>query len=223
MCVKLKVYFLNLPGHLESSERVHGSLEVRAYERKHCPWSFRQAFCRPQEQSSAPCPLISDWDSFILNTLVLGFFYGIHSPLGHVNRCWWKCLKKELPRVINSWPSRPNHAGRSVCWIAHRCFYLELSWIECLLASIYGLPLVVKHLPAKAGDMGLIPGWGIIPWWRKWQPTPVFLPGESHGQRSLVGYSPWGHKRIGHDLATKTTSSQYICIHVYFMYHVCYT
>ena len=33
-----------------------------------------------------------------------------------------------------------------------------------------------------------------IPWRRKWQPTPVFLPGESHVQRSLVGYSPWGHK-----------------------------
>ena len=33
-----------------------------------------------------------------------------------------------------------------------------------------------------------------IPWKRKWQPTPVFLSGESHGQRSLVGYSPWGHK-----------------------------
>ena len=33
-----------------------------------------------------------------------------------------------------------------------------------------------------------------IPWRRKWQPTPVFLPGESHGQRSLVGYSLWGHK-----------------------------
>ena len=32
------------------------------------------------------------------------------------------------------------------------------------------------------------------PWSRKWQPTPVFLPGESHGQRSLVGYSPRGHK-----------------------------
>ena len=29
---------------------------------------------------------------------------------------------------------------------------------------------------------------------RKWQPTPVFLPGESHGQRSLEGYSPWGRK-----------------------------
>ena len=33
-----------------------------------------------------------------------------------------------------------------------------------------------------------------IPWRRKWQPTPVLLPGESHGQRSLVGYSPWDHK-----------------------------
>ena len=35
---------------------------------------------------------------------------------------------------------------------------------------------------------------GKIPWSRKWQPTPVLLPGVSHGQRSLVGYSPWGHK-----------------------------
>ena len=33
---------------------------------------------------------------------------------------------------------------------------------------------------------------------RKWQPTPVFLPGESHGQRCLAGYSPWGHKRVRH-------------------------
>ena len=33
-----------------------------------------------------------------------------------------------------------------------------------------------------------------IPWRRKWQPTPVFLPGKCHGQRSLEGYSPWGHK-----------------------------
>ena len=33
-----------------------------------------------------------------------------------------------------------------------------------------------------------------IPWRREWQPTPVFLPGESHGQRSLAGYSPWGRK-----------------------------
>ena len=36
-----------------------------------------------------------------------------------------------------------------------------------------------------------------VSWRRKWQPTPVFLPGESHGWRSLVGYSPWG--RTGSD------------------------
>ena len=35
-----------------------------------------------------------------------------------------------------------------------------------------------------------------ILWRRAWLPTPVFLPGESHGQRSLVGYSPWGHKEL---------------------------
>ena len=57
--------------------------------------------------------------------------------------------------------------------------------------------LVVKNLPANAGnirDVGSIPGSGRSPWKRAWQPTPVILPRESRGQRSLVGYSPWGHK-----------------------------
>ena len=36
----------------------------------------------------------------------------------------------------------------------------------------------------------------MIPWWRAWQPTSVLLPGESHGQRSLAGYSPYGHKEL---------------------------
>ena len=39
---------------------------------------------------------------------------------------------------------------------------------------------------------------GKIPWRRKWQPTPVLLPRKFHGWRSLMGYSPWGH-RVGHD------------------------
>ena len=63
---------------------------------------------------------------------------------------------------------------------------------------------VVKSLPANAGDMRsrFNPWVGKIPWRRAQQPTPVFLPGESHGQRNLAGYSPWGPKRAGHDLAT---------------------
>ena len=41
---------------------------------------------------------------------------------------------------------------------------------------------------------GFHPWVGKIPWRRKWQPSPVFLPGESHGQRSLVDYRPWDRK-----------------------------
>ena len=42
-----------------------------------------------------------------------------------------------------------------------------------------------------------------FPWRRKWQPTPVFLPGKSHEQRSMVGYSPWGRKRVRYNLLTE--------------------
>ena len=59
--------------------------------------------------------------------------------------------------------------------------------------------LMVKNPHANAGDMRFEsdPWVGKIPWRRAWQPTAVFLPGESHGQRSLVGYSPRGHKELG--------------------------
>ena len=50
-----------------------------------------------------------------------------------------------------------------------------------------------KAFAYNAGDLVLIPGWE-DPWRRKWQPTPVLLPGKSHGQRSLIGYSPWDYK-----------------------------
>ena len=53
---------------------------------------------------------------------------------------------------------------------------------------------MVKNMPANVGDAGSIPWVGKIPWGRKWQPTLVFLPGKSHGQSSLVGYSPWSCK-----------------------------
>ena len=47
---------------------------------------------------------------------------------------------------------------------------------------------------------------GNIPWRREWQPTPVFLPGEFHGQRSLAGYSLWGHKES--DVTERLTHTQ---------------
>ena len=105
---------------------------------------------------------------------------------------------------------------------------------------------VGKESTCNAGDPGLIPGsgrsagegigcplqycgysfWGPgfnpwvgkIPWRRKWLPTPVFLPGESHGQRRLAGKSPWGHKEA--DTTEQLTHSlsgqgKCLCIHVH--------
>ena len=67
-----------------------------------------------------------------------------------------------------------------------------------LLCSCNSLGLqggaVIKNLPANSRRRKRCefdPWVGKIPWRRAWQPTPVLLPGESHGQRSLVGYSPW--------------------------------
>ena len=50
-----------------------------------------------------------------------------------------------------------------------------------------------KESACSGGDLGSILS-RMIPWRRAWQSTPVFLPRESYGQRSLVGYSPWGCK-----------------------------
>ena len=69
---------------------------------------------------------------------------------------------------------------------------------EQTACTLFGQRLKGKEPACHAGDsgdMGSILG-REDPWRRKWQPTPVFLPGKSHGQRSLEGYSPWGHKEL---------------------------
>ena len=60
-----------------------------------------------------------------------------------------------------------------------------------------------KESTCQCRRCGFDPWVGKIPLWRKWQPTSVFLLGKSHGQRSLLDYSPWGRKAVGHDLVTK--------------------
>ena len=86
-------------------------------------------------------------------------------------------------------------------------FFLQLAYFGgiCIpLMNSWGFPggSVVKDLPAMQETQVQSLGWEDPLWRRKWQLTPVFLPGKSHGQRSLAGYSPWGCKRIGWDLAT---------------------
>ena len=65
---------------------------------------------------------------------------------------------------------------------------------------------IVKNLPANAGDPGSIPGSVRSPGEGKWPPTPVFLSGESHGQRSPAGCSPWGCKEL--DTTKQLTHTQ---------------
>ena len=59
--------------------------------------------------------------------------------------------------------------------------------------------IAAKNPLANAGNInnsGLILRLRRFPWRRPWQPTPILLPGESHGQRSLAGCSPWGRKKL---------------------------
>ena len=70
---------------------------------------------------------------------------------------------------------------------------------------------MVKNLPAMQVDQGSVPGSGrSIPWRREWQRTLVFLPGEFHEQRSLVGSI--GSQRLGHNRAANTFIRRGICI-----------
>ena len=59
--------------------------------------------------------------------------------------------------------------------------------------------MIIKNPPANAGDIrdvGSIPGSGRSPWRRAWPPTPIFLPGESDGQKGLAGDSPWDFREL---------------------------
>ena len=79
------------------------------------------------------------------------------------------------------------------CTFCSQCFLSSLPWLWLTVGIISSqVVLVVKNLPANAGDIRdtFDPWVKKILWRRKWQPTPVFLPVESHGQRSLVSYSP---------------------------------
>ena len=75
---------------------------------------------------------------------------------------------------------------------------------EKITAGIIGFCFRGKESACQAGDTGSIPALGRSLgneiFQGRWQPTPVFLPEKSHGQRSLEGYSPWGHR---HYLATE--------------------
>ena len=70
-------------------------------------------------------------------------------------------------------------------------------------SSVVKIPLAMQET-----QMMWVPSLGQnIPWRRAWQPTPVFLPEESPGQRNLAGYSPWGHQELDMTEATKHSTA----------------
>ena len=114
----------------------------------------------------------------------------------HGNRASGRCWEMANPTFdFNSLPTCL--AGREPClWQFLGCSRNRLS-------PVLGFPggSEVKASTCNAtlpvcnpGRPGFDPSVGKIPWRWKWQPTPIFLPGESHGRRILVGYSPQGHK-----------------------------
>ena len=83
---------------------------------------------------------------------------------------------------------------------------------DCCQSSLWGFPGGASDKePAyqwgRCKRPGFDPWVGKIPCWRTWQPTPVFWPQESHGQRSLAGCRPWDHRELGHDLSTKNNNN----------------
>ena len=110
-------------------------------------------------------------------------------PRGHQSTCLSHTLAHELPDMARGFQR----------FLKRKAAQLLLSFQAVLLLWCVGFPggEVVKNPPANAGDSrdaGSTPGSGKMPWSRKRQLTLVSLPGESHRQRSLAGYSPWGRK-----------------------------
>ena len=93
--------------------------------------------------------------------------------------CTFACLCLPCPSSLCSW-------WRGWTW--------GTRLIPRLLLVIWSLVAQMVRICLQCRRPGFHPWVRKIPWRREWQPTPVLLPGQSHGQRSLVGYSPWGLK-----------------------------
>ena len=97
------------------------------------------------------------------------------------------------PYILSFYQLFPNYLCKS--------FYFSISFLFALFTPMsrdFPGGSDGKASAYNVGDWGSIPGFnpwvGKISWRRQWHPTPVFLPGKSHGQRSLVEYNPWGRK-----------------------------
>ena len=101
------------------------------------------------------------------------------------------------PALIGTWgPAAACLRDRAAPWRQEATWAPSWAMTEQLVLDLYSSGSSDDKASAyNAGDLGLIPASGRSPGeGNEWHPTPVLLPGKSHGPRSLVGYSPWGRK-----------------------------
>ena len=116
-----------------------------------------------------------------------------------------------------------------LCWVAlhqdewvmvESPLYIPYFFLKPWVLPYIRLPwwLSDKESPSQCKRHRFDPWVRKIPCRRKWLPTLVFLSGKSHGQKRLVGYSPWGHKIIRQHLVTKQQQQITLCIPCFFLY-----
>ena len=144
----------------------------------------------------------------LLNSLTWKWFRTLHSlfcswiVVPWVQGGWeWCLLDKRFLGNPAPWRGSKTLCKTILHSLGGRALLLQL-W--SLLHYNLGFPggTSGKEPTCQCGRHRFNPRVGEIPWRREWLPTPVFVPGESHGQRSLVGDSPWDC-RVGHDWTTK--------------------
>ena len=119
------------------------------------------------------------------------------ASMGFSRREYWSGVPFHVLAIVNSASVKTDvHVSFSVMASSG---YMPSSGIGGSYSS-FGASLMAQRLKHLSAMWEFNPWVGKIPWRRKWQPTPVFLPGESHGERILEGYSPWGfrarHNRV---------------------------
>ena len=148
------------------------------------------------------------------------------NPLHHTlqKSSWLSCLpwlRVESFQLPSSLGYLVSSMGSSISGLCHYLQSLELPnlWLYCCCFLVQVAPsgcwtplcvciqllwwLSGKESTCQGRRLSFDPQFREMPWSTKWQPTPVLLPGKSHGQRNLVGYSPQCCRRVGHDLVTK--------------------
>ena len=156
------------------------------------------AICMSLWKNVSSDPLLIFKSGFLL-LLLLSCMSSLYSLYVCVCVCWCVSVCVSVSKCVCMcwcgwvWVCEYACVGVCACVCVHVLVWVWVCECECVSVSVcvrvymsfmYGT--VVKITSASAGDMGSIPELGRFPWRRKWQPAPALLPGEPHGQRSLM-------------------------------------